>query len=86
MGVLDSLRYFARAVEREYDRRVKAASQVRSYDPTGASHHHGHQLAHGEHDTHVERIQGEGGAVGELQSHAGPHLEGEPVGSEASHS
>lgn len=87
MGVFDALKFFARAVDREYDRRVKAASLVRTYDPTGASHHHGHQLgSDGEHDTHVERLQGEGGAVGELQSNAGPQLEGEPVGSEASHS
>lgn len=42
MGVLDALRAFAGAVNREYDRRVKAASNVKDYDPTGASHHHGH--------------------------------------------
>jgi len=86
MGFLDALKFFARAVDREYDRRVKAASLVRAYDPTGASHHHGHHLTDGEHDTRVERLQGEGGAVGELQSTAGPQLAGEPVGSEASHS
>jgi hypothetical protein len=85
MGVLDALKYFARSVDREYDRRVKAASLVRGYDPTGASHQHGHQLGHDEHDTNVERLQGEGGATGELQSSAGPQLHGEPVGSEASH-
>lgn len=42
MGLFDALRTFTGAVNREYDRRVKAASNVREYDPTGASHHHGH--------------------------------------------
>ncbi len=42
MGLFDALRAFTRAVNHEYDRRVKAASNVREYDPTGASHHHGH--------------------------------------------
>lgn len=31
---------FVAAIEREYDRRIRAASLVKAYDPTGASHHH----------------------------------------------
>lgn len=46
-------RRFARAVETEYDRRIRAASLVRHYDPTGASHAHGHVEAHNE---HIERV------------------------------
>lgn len=42
MGLFDALRTFTGAVNREYDRRVKAASNVKNYDPTGESHHHGH--------------------------------------------
>ena len=67
MGWLDSLKALARSVETEYDRRVRSASNVRQYSVGG----HGDSATH----AHVEREQGEGGAVGELQSHAGPHLE-----------
>jgi hypothetical protein len=41
MGLFDALKEFVNAVNQEYDRRVKAASNVKDYDPTGA-HHHGH--------------------------------------------
>lgn len=55
MGLLDSLRSFANAVDHEYDRRIKTASVIKNYDPTGASHHHGG--AHVEvHNEHVEAI------------------------------
>lgn len=55
MGLLDALRAFTGAVNREYDRRVKAASNVREYDPTGASHHHhGHVVIENEQVVAVE--------------------------------
>lgn len=75
MGLFDALKSFTNAVDGEYDRRVRTASLVKDYDPTGASHHHG---AHGAaHDVHEERLQGEGGVMGNLQSNAGPQVEGE---------
>lgn len=83
MGLLDSLTSFASAVNREYDRRIKAASLVKEYDPTGAAHHH--HGAHSAHDTQVERIEGEGGAVGRQQANAGPHLQNSAVADEVVH-
>lgn len=80
MGLFDALKSFANSVNTEYDRRIRGASLVKEYDPTGASHHHG---AH--HDTHVERIEGEGGAVGHLQANAGPQLQNDPVAAEVTH-
>ncbi|HEY0739459.1 MAG TPA: hypothetical protein VGD69_31335 [Herpetosiphonaceae bacterium] len=75
MGLFDALKSLADAVDGEYDRRVRTASLVKHYDPTGASHHHG---SHGSsHDVHEERLEGEGGVTGDLQSHAGPQVEGE---------
>lgn len=83
MGLFDSLKSFVWAVDHEYDRRIKAASLVKEYDPTGAAHHHhGAQDAH---DTQVERIEGEGGAVGHQQSNAGPHLQNSAVADEVVH-
>ena len=82
MSLIDVLKSFARSVDGEYDRRVRGASLVRHYDPTGASHHHGGHGAHDEHDAHVERIEGEGGAVGSLQANAGPQLQNDPVAAE----
>lgn len=77
MGLFDALKSFTRSVNAEYDRRIREASLVKEYDPTGAHHHHGAHDTH--HDTHAERLQGEGGAVGQLQSNAGPQLNGERV-------
>lgn len=86
MGLIDALRSFAHSVDAEYDRRVRGASLVKAYDPTGASHHGAHGAAHDtHHDTHVERIEGEGGAVGSLQSNAGPQLQNDPVAAEVTH-
>ncbi len=70
MGWLDGLKALVNAVNTEYDRRIRSASNVKEYKvghAANASH------------THVERVQGEGGAVGELQSNAGPHLADEEV-------
>ncbi len=39
MGLFDALKAFADAVNHEYERRIKVASNVKEYDPTGASHH-----------------------------------------------
>jgi hypothetical protein len=47
-------RRFAEAVETEYDRRIRAASLVKHYDPTGASHSHGHVEVQNEQVAHVE--------------------------------
>jgi hypothetical protein len=84
MGLFDALKSLANAVDAEYDRRVRTASLVKHYDPTGASHHHhgGHSAAH---DVHVERLEGEGGARGDLQSSAGPQVQHEPAARKLTH-
>ncbi|HEX6291392.1 MAG TPA: hypothetical protein VFZ66_19570 [Herpetosiphonaceae bacterium] len=84
MGLFDALKSFVAAVDGEYDRRVRTASLVKHYDPTGASHHH-HGAHEPEHDGHAERLEGEGGARGDLQSSAGPQLHGEPAAHEVTH-
>ena len=67
------LKALLKSVETEYDRRIRAASNVRQYQVGG---HGTHAADH--HDQHVddqiehERLQGEGGATGELQANAGP--------------
>jgi hypothetical protein len=63
MGLFDSLKQFARSVDAEYDRRIKAASKVKEYDPTGASHHHNHVEVHNE---HVEEVVTDHGANGHV--------------------
>lgn len=85
MGLWDALKSFVTSVDTEYDRRIREASLVRKYDPTGASHHGAHGAHDTHHDTHVERIQGEGGAVGQLQANAGPQLQDDPVAAEVTH-
>jgi hypothetical protein len=85
MGLFDALKSFADSVNTEYDRRIRGASLVEEYDPTGASHHGAHGAHDTHHDTHVERIEGEGGAVGHLQSNAGPQLQNDPVAAEVTH-
>ncbi len=84
MGLFDALKFFVHSIDTEYDRRVRAASLVKQYDPTGASHHHG---AHHdtEPDAHVERIQGEGGAVGGQQANAGPQLQHDVAAAHVTH-
>lgn len=73
MGLLDGLRAFVRSIDTEYDRRIRAASNVKEYKVGG----------HGSHGTHTtpreqaheaERLAGEGGALGDLQANAGPQL------------
>ena len=73
MGLLDTLKAFVNAVDTEYDRRIRAASNVKQYRVGG----------HGAHDGHAgqrvnlneyRRLEGEGGALGELQANPGPHL------------
>jgi hypothetical protein len=54
MGFFDSLQAFVQSVEQEYDRRIRSASNVKQYDPTGASHH-GHVAIHNERVEHVDR-------------------------------
>lgn len=78
MGLFDALKSFVGSVDREYDRRIRQASLVKHYDPTGASHH-GPSLGY---DTHAQRIEGEGGAVGHLQSNAGPQLQHDATAAE----
>jgi|GEM_PF-7098481 len=53
MGLFDTLKSFANSVDFEYDRRIRTASLVKEYDPTGASHHGAHAEIHNE---HVEQI------------------------------
>ena len=54
MGLFDALRAFTGAVNGEYDRRIKAASNIKNYDPTGESHHHGHVTLQNEQVVAVE--------------------------------
>ena len=73
MGLFDNIRALVNSVETEYDRRIRAASNVRQYQIGGHSahgddHYAEHEDGHPEH----ERQQGEGGALGDLQSNAGP--------------
>ena len=79
MGLFDSLKILLRAVDTEYDRRIRAASNVKAYHIGGHGSHdaqahpmdsdrvNGHSSA-----VEVERSQGEGGIVGDLQANAGP--------------
>ncbi len=84
MGLFDALKSFVNAVDTEYDRRVRTASLVRHYDPTGASHHH-HGAHSAAHDVHVERLEGEGGMVGDLQANAGPQVQHDPAAHKLTH-
>ena len=68
MGLFDALRAFAGAVNREYDRRVKAASNVKEYDPTGASHHHGHVEIQNEQVVAVDNDAGANGHDGHVRT------------------
>ncbi len=60
MGLWDALQALAKSVDAEYDRRIRTASLVKEYDPTGASHH-GHIAVHNEHveNVHVEQVGGD---------------------------
>ena len=79
MSWLDGLRAFVNAVDTEYDRRIRTASNVKEYH-IGGHGSHGHHDSHDDgadnhtHAAEVERLEGEGGALGELQANAGPHL------------
>ena len=73
MGLLDALKSFANAVDKEYDRRVRAASNVKHYSVGG----HGTQNGHDAEPVPLNeyrRLEGEGGALGDLQANAGPQL------------
>ena len=63
MGLFDSLKHFVNSVDAVYDRRIKAASLVKGYDPTGASHHHGQVEVHNE---HVEAVEDERSSNGHV--------------------
>jgi hypothetical protein len=66
MGLLDALKNFTQSVETEYDRRIRSASNIKFYDPTGASHHHDHAEIHNEHLEAVEvETHGNGRAMAE---------------------
>ncbi len=75
MGWLDGLKALVNAVDIEYDRRIRTASNVKEYKVGGHGHgsHTGnrHVPAHG---IEAERLEGEGGAVGSLQANAGPQF------------
>lgn len=76
MGLFEALKAFADAVNYEYERRIKAASNVKEYDPTGALHH-GHVEVQNEQVVAVEDAagpHGDGRAVHETQSteHSAP--------------
>jgi hypothetical protein len=75
MGWLDSLKAVVSAIDTEYERRIRSASNVREYNVGGHGAHNGN----GHHDAHeqleAERLGGEGGVLGDLQSNAGPQTE-----------
>jgi hypothetical protein len=73
MGLLDALKAFANAVDMEYDRRVRAASNVKRYRVGGHGIQNGHDAQHVPLNEY-QRLQGEGGGLGDLQAHAGPQL------------
>ncbi len=61
MGLFDALKGFVSAVNQEYDRRIKAASNVKDYDPTGAHHHaHDHVEIQNEQVVAIEDTTGNG--------------------------
>lgn len=67
-----------KSVETEYDRRIRAASNVRHYQIGGhGAHGDGHHDEHSDEQVEHERLQGEGGALGDLQSNAGPQVNDE---------
>ena len=75
MGLRGVLRALARSIDAEYDRRIRSASLVKTYDPTGASHHD-HVAIHNE---RVEQI----GVDGEVQAEGreiepAPHQQSAP--------
>jgi hypothetical protein len=55
MGIKDIWNGLIGAVDGEYDRRIKAASNVREYHPGGHGHGHGHDEAHEHHDLPEEQ-------------------------------
>ncbi len=52
MGLREALQAFARSIDAAYDRRIRAASLIKDYDPSGVAHH-GHVAIHNE---RVEQI------------------------------
>jgi hypothetical protein len=73
MGFLAALRALANSLDTEYDRRIRAASHVKDYGVGG------HGLSADDHlqmhPVEAERLQGEGGAHGDLQANAGPQVD-----------
>lgn len=63
MGLFDSFRKFLASIDTEYDRRIKTASLVKEYDPTGESHDHEHVEVHNEHVERVDDYHGTNGHV-----------------------
>ncbi len=73
MGLWNALQALIRSIDAEYDRRIRAASLVKEYDPTGASHH-GYGAAHNEHveNVHLEQVGEEGGVYEHAPAAAEP--------------
>ncbi|CAA9278990.1 MAG: hypothetical protein AVDCRST_MAG26-3237 [uncultured Chloroflexia bacterium] len=80
MGWLDGLKALVSSIDTEYERRVRAASNVKRYNEGGHSAPgvhgaHGTPVAHDGHgDLPEQRLEGEGGALGHLQANAGPQV------------
>ena len=75
MGLLDALKGFAHSIDTECDRRIRAASNVKQYRIGGHGTHGDDHVTRNE----AERLEGEGGALCELQANAGPQLNDEVV-------
>lgn len=62
MGIKNVWQSLLGAINGEYDRRVKAASNIREYHPGGHDHGHGHDEAH-EHPELPEEQEGDSPAA-----------------------
>ena len=76
MGWLDGLKALIDAVDTEYDRRIRTASNVKEYHLGGHGAHANHEPS-AVHGGEAERLEGEGGVLGDLQADAGPQLVGD---------
>ncbi len=76
MGLRGVLRALARSIDAEYDRRIRSASLVKTYDPTGASHHD-HVAIHNERVEQIS-VDGEAEAEGGSETAPAPHQQSAP--------
>lgn len=71
MAWYDVFKQLSTAVEGEYDRRIRGASNIRDYHPEGHAHGHGHAVTAHDH-AQIEEEAGGSGTGGALQGAGGP--------------